>query len=63
MNKQNVNDGIVLGLVVFQAVIAAAVLNPEGLGLPGIVLGWMAVANVGVGVLLNRLQTIGQRPE
>ena len=61
--RTHLNDGIVLALVVFQAVIAAAVLNPENLGLPSLALAWMAVANVGVGVLLNRLSTIGQKPE
>ncbi len=61
--RSHLNDGIVLALIVFQAMIAASVLNPENLGLPPMVLAWMAVANVGVGVLLNRLSTIGQKPE
>lgn len=56
------NDTVIVALVVFQAVIAAAVLNPENLGISPLVLAWMAVINVGIGVLLNRLQTLGQKP-
>ena len=57
-----VNDAVIIVLLAFQAMIAVAVANPEHLGLSLQILAWATVANVGIGILLNRLQTIGQQP-
>lgn len=56
------NDGIVLGLLVFLTLMGSVVASPEGLGLPEVVVRWMAVSLPAVGLLLNRLQTVGQNP-
>lgn len=39
---------------------AVVVATPEALGLPQIILNWLAVVNIGSGVLLNQLRALGQ---
>lgn len=55
-------DWLVTGLLVFQGMLAAAVIKPEGLGLPAVAIAWMAVLNIGCGILLNQLKALGTRP-
>lgn len=51
---------LVIGLLVFQAMLAVVVVaSPESLGLNGVVVNWLAVLNVGCGVLLNQLRRLG----
>ena len=56
------NDAVVLFGLMFQAMLIAALQPGANLGIDPVALGWLSVINVGVGVLLNRLQTVGQDP-
>ena len=56
-------DWAVLGLLVFQAMLAVIVVGkPEDLGIPHVVLNWLVIVNVGVGVLLNQIKALGSPP-
>lgn len=50
---------LTIGLLVFQGMLAAAIIAPQDLGLNHQVIAWMSVFNVGVGVLLNQLKSLG----
>lgn len=63
MTRFHWTDVLVVGLIVFQAMLATIVVaNPESLGIPQITLNWLMIVNVGVGVLLNQLKSLGQPP-
>ena len=50
----------VVGLLTLQGMLAVLVIStPEALGLTPVVLNWLAIANVGIGVLLNQLEKLG----
>lgn len=54
------SDWLVVLLMLFQTVLAAAIAaEPGSLGVPAVAVAWMAIANVGVGVLLNQLRRLG----
>ena len=56
-------DLLVIFLIVFQAMLATIVVgNPEDLGIPHVLLNWLMIINVGVGVLLNQLKSLGAPP-
>lgn len=56
-------DWLVIGLLTFQAMVAAIVVgSPEELGLPKIVLNWLVIINVGIAVLLNQIKALGSEP-
>ena len=56
-------DWAVLGLLTFQGMLAAVVVaKPEALGIPPIALNWLVILNVGVGILLNQLKSLGSEP-
>ena len=56
-------DWLVISLVVFQGMLAIIVVgSPEDLGIPPVLLNWLAVCNVGVGLLLNQLKSLGSEP-
>lgn len=60
--SQAASSLLVVVLLVFQAMLATAVASPDmgaQLGLTPQIAAWMAIANVGVGVLLNQLRSLG----
>lgn len=58
MNWQTV---VVIALLTLQAMLAVMVVaTPETFGLNSVILNYLAVLNVGIGVLLNQLKALGQ---
>ena len=54
---------LVIGLLAFQGMLAFAVVAaPGSLGLPPVVVAWMAVLNIGVGIALNQLNRFQESP-
>ncbi len=59
--RSHFNDAAVILILMFMATTTAAPHFPS-LGLSEQALEWMALVTVPLGVLLNRLQTVGQEP-
>ena len=54
------NGAIVLALLAFQGMLAVVTVGgPESFGLNQIVVNWLTVLNVGVGIVLNQLKSLG----
>ena len=59
--KSITKDVLIILIVVVQASVAAMVnSSPEDLGLTKIALNWITIGNVGLVVLMNRLETFGK---
>ena len=59
--KSITKDVLIIGIVGVQAMVAAMVnSSPEDLGLTKIILNWITIGNVGLVVLMNRLETFGK---
>ena len=59
--KSITKDVLIIGIVVVQSLVAAMTnASPEDLGLSKLALNWITIANVGLVVLMNRLETFGK---
>lgn len=53
-------DYVMVGIVVLETMLAAVInAEPGKLGVPPLVLGWLAIINVGLVVAANQLKALG----